>query len=286
MKHLVLGSSGQIGKYLVKHLTDKNQSVIEWDIANGLQYDLRIADNPLLKSALDECDYVHFLAFEVGGSTWLAKHQQTYAFLDDNMRLMKNTFNAIRVSGKPFYFTSSQMSNMYDSTYGRLKAVGEAYTKALGGLNVHFWNVYGYELDPNKTHVITDFIKMALTEGRIIIKTNGEEERSFMHASDAADVLYRISHNHDDLCELGLDALPVTTDRWKSILSIAEDIARLVGNVKIYRGLNVDTTQTIRNEPDRWARHDFLVAIDIKPMHFIDTDQGIEMIIEQMKEPK
>ena len=44
------------------------------------------------------------------------------------------------------------------SPYGVMKRVGEMYTKSLGGLIVHFWNVYGIEKDMEKAHVITDFI--------------------------------------------------------------------------------------------------------------------------------
>ena len=34
MKHLVLGSSGQIGAHLVKYLVNEKQQVFEWDILN------------------------------------------------------------------------------------------------------------------------------------------------------------------------------------------------------------------------------------------------------------
>ena len=50
------------------------------------------------------------------------------------------------------------MSNMSFSSYGILKKIGENLTSSLGGLNVRFWNVYGYETDFEKSHVITDFI--------------------------------------------------------------------------------------------------------------------------------
>ena len=35
------------------------------------------------------------------------------------------------------------MSNMTHSPYGILKSIGETYTRALKGLIVKFWNVYG-----------------------------------------------------------------------------------------------------------------------------------------------
>ena len=44
---LVLGSSGQIGKYLCDYLEDKNYIVKKLDIVNGKKQDLRIQNNKL-----------------------------------------------------------------------------------------------------------------------------------------------------------------------------------------------------------------------------------------------
>ena len=45
MKVLVLGSSGQVGSSLTKYLRKKDYEVIEFDIANSEEQDLRIYDN-------------------------------------------------------------------------------------------------------------------------------------------------------------------------------------------------------------------------------------------------
>ena len=103
-----------------------------------------------MRQAIKRADFVHFLAFDVGGSTYLAKYQNTFDFIHNNMKLMTNTFELLREYNKPFIFASSQMSNMSFSIYG-LKAMGERYARVLGGLTVKFWNVYGIEHDPEKT---------------------------------------------------------------------------------------------------------------------------------------
>ena len=59
------------------------------------------------------------------------------------------------------------MSNMSYSPYGVAKRVGELYTKALKGLIVKFWNVYGIENDMDKamsllTLSIKDLMKVNL----------------------------------------------------------------------------------------------------------------------------
>ena len=62
-RHIVLGSAGFIGKYLVSFLRDQGKHVVEWDIKNDISQDCRVADLGLTKN-----DVVYFLAWEVGGS--------------------------------------------------------------------------------------------------------------------------------------------------------------------------------------------------------------------------
>ena len=83
MRHLVLGSSGQIGTHLVKYLKNKGEQVYEWDIANKDYQDLRVTDNTHLDVFVDTCDIIHFLAFDVGGAKYLEKNQDKYQFIDN-----------------------------------------------------------------------------------------------------------------------------------------------------------------------------------------------------------
>ena len=147
MKHLILGSAGQIGYHLVEYLEDQGEEVIEYDIINYWDEDLRQDNNPKLEYLIQKCNFVHFLAFDVGGAKYLEKYQDTYEFIDNNLKIMNNTFRLLKQYNKPFIFASSQMSDMSYSTYGVLKLIGEKITKSLNGLTVRFWNVYGYEKD-------------------------------------------------------------------------------------------------------------------------------------------
>ena len=158
MKHLVLGSGGQIGFHLVSYLKSIGEEVIRFDIVEKKEQDLRVYNNLLLENVIKECDFVHFLAFDIGGSVYMEKYQDTFGFIDNNIKIMDRVFSLLKKYNKPFIFASSQMYNMSYSTYGILKAIGEKYTKSLKGLVVKFWNVYGYEKDEEKSHVITDFI--------------------------------------------------------------------------------------------------------------------------------
>ena len=170
MKHLVLGSSGQIGAHLVKYLVNQKQQVFEWDILNKPFQDLRQAHSPILDSYIEDCDIVHFLAFDVGGAKYLEKYQDSYDFIYNNMAIMTNTFDALRQNKKPFIFASSQMAEMSHSSYGILKLLGEKMTHELGGIVARFWNVYGYEKDLEKAHVIMDIFNQVYITTLSILK--------------------------------------------------------------------------------------------------------------------
>jgi nucleoside-diphosphate-sugar epimerase len=247
MKCLVLGSSGQIGAALATYLKSQGHQARHFDIARTAVEDLRVAGR--IDNYMQEADFVFFLAFDVGGSTYLKQYQHTFQFIDNNTRLMQVTFDALRRYNKPFIFASSQMSNMSFSSYGVLKSLGEFYAKTLGGLVVKFWNVYGLEHDPAKTHVITDFVKMALDKKEIRMRTDGEEERQFLYARDCSEALLTLAESYKNVPRD--QELHITTFKWLKIIDIANIIATIVGNVTIVPGTDKDTVQQgKRNEPD------------------------------------
>ena len=222
MKILNLGSSGQIGAYLSEYLRGKGHEVIEFDKNHHHGQDMTQIPNHNLDRAVRECDFCFFLAFDVGGSRYLKKYQHTFRFLDNNARLMTQTFGLLKKYNKPFVFASSQMSNMSYSPYGVMKRVGELYTKSLGGKIVHFWNVYGIEKDMEKAHVITDFIKKGFETGDISMLTDGTEQPEFLYAEDCCEALEAVMNNYDELTSE--DNLHITSFKQTTILEIAEII--------------------------------------------------------------
>lgn len=295
MKHLILGSSGQVGDHLSDYIESIGDEVIKWDALMGKGYDLADEDNlAQLSVAIEESDFVHFLAYDVGGSTYLAKYQQTYDFVDNNIRIMKNVFGILKFTGKPFYFASSQMSNMFHSTYGRLKAVGESYTNSINGINIRFWNVYGRENDPEKTHVITDFIRMALVDNRIIMRTSGVEERNFLYANDASKLLYGLSqlmlsnaHKEENILSKSLamfGAVPILSSYpFTSMIEIAGIVRDILDpSIQIYGNIHkVDIVQGVKNDIDLQyvkSLNEFIGLDDETSLQ-----DGIRQIIEREK---
>lgn len=261
MKHLVLGSEGQIGSHLVRYLTNQGHTVIEFDILNEPEQDLRIENNPLLEEYLQYCDIVHFLAYDVGGAKYLEKYQQSYDFIVNNCKIMVNTFELLKKYNKPFIFASSQMADIDSSSYGMLKRMGEDITKQLGGLIVRFWNVYGYEKDEEKSHVITDFIKMAKYDKEINMRTDGTESRQFLYADDACECLEILSESYN---KIPRDKnLHISSFKWTTINEIANKIDVLT-SCSINKGIRKDETQhNAMNEPDPYILNHWTPKTDL-----------------------
>jgi nucleoside-diphosphate-sugar epimerase len=239
MTFLVLGSSGQIGAQLTKHLQQHGHQVVEWDIANNPQQDLRIYNHELL-DIMNNCDFVFYLASDVGGAKYLEQHQESYSFINNNLEIMCNTFKMLNFCNKPFIFTSSQMAELTHSTYGQLKLIGEKMTNSIGGLVVRMWNVYGQEKDIEKSHVITDFIRMAKTKNKITMKTDGKESRQFLYAEDCANCLLTLATQYDTLNKS--KNYHITNFKWTTIFEIAQIVSKLA-NCEIEIGIKKDKTQ-------------------------------------------
>jgi len=246
MKHLVLGSAGQIGAALCEFLLEQGEEITTFDIVDDPDQDLRIHNNAYLDKCIKNSDFVYFLAFDVGGSRYLEQNQDKSWFIMNNMQLMMNTFKCIEKHSKPFLFASSQMADMKHSTYGGLKFIGERMTSSLGGTITRFWNVYGPERDLQKAHVITDFALSAKREGKIEMLTNGEETRQFLHAEDCSRALYMISKDSKKFAGSSLD---VTNFEWTSIKEIAHIVSSICGDVPVIPGTKEDTVQKLVDVP-------------------------------------
>jgi nucleoside-diphosphate-sugar epimerase len=248
MRIAVLGGSGQIGKPLVSRLELLEHQVVSVDILDNSSYDLRNPKGDWI-DVVSSSEFVFFLAFDVGGSKYLRKFEHTRDFLDNNLRIMCNVFEALDKSDIPFIFASSQMSQNNFSPYGTLKRLGEFYTSILGGLTCRFWNVYGIENDPEKRHVINDFLEMAKSTGVIQMRTDGAEYRQFLFAEDCVEALVRLM---SEFSSLPKDVFyDVTSFEWTQISEVARIVAEYT-NSKIEFSAEKDEVQLgSRNEPGR-----------------------------------
>jgi nucleoside-diphosphate-sugar epimerase len=278
MKITILGSSGQIGAYLTEYLRGKEHEVTEFDIARHHGEDLTQIPNLNLDRAIKNADFIFFLAFDVGGSRYLKKYQHTFKFIDNNTRMMAQTFGLLEKYNKRFVFASSQMSNMSYSPYGVMKRVGELYTTTLKGLTVKFWNVYGIEKDHEKAHVITDFIRRGFEEGEFEMLTDGTEERQFLYAEDCCEALETVMENFTDFKpEDPLHITSFSSTSIKNVAAIIQGQFNLIGKtVNIKPGLAKDSVQMDkRNEADTYIMGWWIPKTTI--------DIGIAKVFEDMK---
>ena len=279
MKVTILGSEGQIGAYLSEYLTKKGHEVTGVDVVNGPENDLRVTPNTYVESTIKNADFVFFLAFDVGGSRYLKKYQHTFDFVNNNTRVMANTFRLLKRYNKRFVFASSQMSNMSYSPYGVMKRVGELHTTALKGLTVKFWNVYGIEKDMEKAHVITDFIRRGFEETEFEMLTDGTEQRQFLYAEDCCEALETVMECYSDFKPE--DPLHITSFNSTSIAEIASHIQGYFNgigkyDVKIKPGLAKDSVQMDkRNEADTYISGWWLPKTGIS--------EGIGKVFDEMK---
>jgi len=282
-KILILGSDGQIGGHLVDFLKEKKEyNILKFDISSGNSFDLRNFNNKKLVTNIKKSDFVFFLAFDVGGSRYLKKYQRTYDFLINNLLIMSNVFRLLKKYNKKFIFASSQMSNMDFSPYGTLKRLGEDVTKSLNCLYVKFWNVYGIEKEIEKSHVITDFVLMALNKKKIDMLTNGNESREFLYADDCSKGLFKIMKNFNFFIKKNKE-LHLTTAKRIKIIHIAKIIKRILSkrnmNIKINPSKRKDELQ---NNINNLSNKFFLKHW--KPEYTIEA--GIEKIINHYQKIK
>lgn len=274
-KILILGSEGQIGNHLNEYLSQKKYSVYRFDIVRSKKEDLRQNPNKEFITKVKKADFIFFLAFDVGGSKYLKKYQNSFEFISNNIKIMENTFGIIKKFKKPFIFTSSQMSNMGHSSYGVLKNLGEKYTQTLGGVVVKLWNVYGVEKDFKKSHVITDFIMMSIKNKKISMLTDGKEKRDFLYVEDCCLGLEKILLNYKKFKKFK-KTLDMSSGRDTSIIKIAKIIKILLKkrniNIKIKRSKNKDSVQL-----DKKNKSDIFFQRYWRPK--FSLEKGIEKII-------
>ena len=224
--NLVIGSDGFIGTPFTSFLEHKGEKVIRFDVKRGESEDARFAKLPLRA-----VDAVYFLAWDVGGSKYLYEPKLQKNQLDWNLQLMKNVFDQLEETKKPFLFVSSQLCEETDTVYGVTKSLGEVWTNLIGGVSVRVWNAYGHMEEKNiKSHVISDFIYQALETGKITMMTDGEEWRQFTHIDDLSNAFW-MAVNTKVLRRSVYDA---SSYEWIRIRDIAEMIAAETGATVIF----------------------------------------------------
>lgn len=220
-KNLVLGSSGVIGTSFCRFLNNLGEEVVPFDVKRAKKEDARSAKLPL-----DSVDKVYFLAWDVGGAKYLFREDTLISQLEWNLKLLDNVMRQLQASSVPFFFLSSQFAEEYGTPYGATKRLGEIWTRLIPhGYWGRQWNAYGeIEGVDERSHVISDFITQALTNGCIKMMTNGKEMRQFTHIDDSMRAYHKILN---DKIKGGI--YDISSFRWTSVRDVADIIANMTG---------------------------------------------------------
>ena len=256
-KQLILGGSGAIGGHLKKYLQDRGSTVEDFDIVNGIQFDLR----ECLLGDLKRYSKIYFLAWDVGGAKYITDKSSHYDQLKSNTRIIVNTFPQIIDSKVPFLFVSSQLAGVDESPYSITKLLGEKFSlQSSISRVVRQWNVYGVsEKYGLKSHVISDMITSAKSFDEIRLLTDGSELRQFVHINDVCEAYERVF-------ELPSDIYQVSSGEWISIFEVASILGKIL-KVEVKRGLEkgnspkVNIGKPISNWTPKVTLHDGLAAL-------------------------
>jgi len=233
-KNLVLGGSGTIGSALCKYLVSQGEQVTNLDVKEGND----LCDMDMTPYAGH--DFAWFLAWDVGGAKYLSEAGFQHSMMMNNARICTNVFSFLEKTKMPFLFTSSQLAAP-DNTYGVTKLMGERWTHLLNGITVRLWNVYGWEEPGTKSHVIPDLVIQAMTQGKITLMTDGEEERQFIFMNDCVQNFGRIRKSGEKIVHL-------TNGEWIKIIDIARVVGKLL-NVEVIAGNKKGYQNKIEPDP-------------------------------------
>jgi len=129
------------------------------------------------------------------------------------------------------------------------------------------------ELDPEKTHVVTDFINKARDHGMIRMRTDGTESRQMLHVTDCSRALYVLSERYQDLPRD--QEYHVTSFEWHTMLEVAEAVAEHFPGTEIRPAAVQDTVQKdAKNEPDSYILQYWKPEIGLR--------QGVADIVQHM----
>jgi len=261
LRNMVLGSDGFVGPPLCRYLVDLGEDVVPIDIKRGDHHDARS-----MVFDLDGIDRVYFLAWDVGGAKYLYDDATQLAQLQWNHALLSNVVP--QLSGIPYLFVSSQLAEDCDTVYGVLKRLGEVWTTlSYRGVTMRLWNVYGSPEELTvRSHVVSDFVRQALSTGEIRMLTTGEEKRRFIHISDACRAFHMAFENG------ARGTFDVSSSDWVSVLEIAKIISGETG-CRVIPGRQPGSTHVMSNRGTLpgWAAR-------------IQLREGLRRLIGQMRD--
>ncbi|MCK5396762.1 MAG: NAD-dependent epimerase/dehydratase family protein, partial [Thermoplasmata archaeon] len=250
MKILVTGAAGQLGSYLVEHLSNEHE-VTGLDLKEpGIKMDNFIkGDIKEYRHGMDSCkgkDAVIHTAAQV--SVDRSVSDPIMDAKDNILGTINMLEAATKTMTKQFIYTSSaaifgnpvkipldeEHPTRPLSPYGVSKLAGENYTFAfqesygLKATSIRPFNIFSPRQDPQSPYsgVITKFVERAREKKPLIVHGDGSQTRDFVHASDVIKMVELCLENEKAYGQ----AFNCGTGKAISVSELAEIINELTGN--------------------------------------------------------
>lgn len=240
---LVTGSSGFIGRNLVKYLKSIGNEVLELDIKNG--HDIR--DPYAVQPFVSTSDEVYHLAAQ---SLVSSGESDPFTDLEVNGKGMLTLLKCLERDPKPMVFASTgSVYGLTDSfphaedaliqptsNYGCSKRLAELYLqkwvlmKGLDAKIVRFSSVYGP--DRGRYGPVNIFIDLALKGEDLTVYGDGTQTRDLLYIDDAVKALRHVLHNGEpgEIYNAG-------TGYETSVHTVAEMVSQYTGaKIKYIKG--------------------------------------------------
>ena len=257
MKILVTGSSGFIGKYVVREAAEQGHEVFGYDIVNGNSVLDR--SNLIGKAEDREVDAIIHLAGLLGThELW----DQREAAIDVNIKGALNVADAaMEVDAKLVSIEQPHIwYNVYEATKlaARRMLTGLHYDRGLRVDFVTAHNAYGIGQAYGEGHpqkIIPTFATRAWLGEPIPIWGDGQQKVNLVWAGDVADMLLRRAVSDGSAPEAQFNA---GSRKLHTVLHIAEGVRRYVGSLsKIeFKPMRLGEQPLPYPEPDRMYPYD------------------------------
>lgn len=272
MKILITGSSGFVGKHLVRVLSKDNE-IVKFDLKNGQN----IFDEKLLSRKLKKVDVViHLAAYISAMESWQKPEEYFKNNAIGTYRVIKSSIeNNVK---RMIFFSSAAVKARPLTPYAISKIAAEkiclTYMNDINVTIIRPENIYGPGQKESYGYVIHNFINQASGDAPIKIYGDGLQTRDFIYVDDVVRVIGQLlqkSINTGTIISLG-------TGKSTKIL----DLAKLVK--KVTRSKSKIEYKEKRMEPENSvANINSLRRLGISTHTFVSLGEGVARLFKKME---
>ena len=267
MKILVTGSSGFVGKHLVK-LLSKKHDVVKYDLVENQDI---LEESKLLKKMEDVDIVVNLAAFISAPESW--EKPKEY-IINNSIGTLSVVKTAIKAGIKRMiHFSSAAVKTKPLTPYAVSKRMSEdildLYKDKIKITIVRPENIYGTGQKTAYGYVINNFINAIKNNLAVKIYGDGKQIRDFIYVEDVVSVVDKIIEN-----DIYGKTISVGLGKGVSINNLSKIIAKILN-----KEISIEYLEK-RDEPRvSFSDTKVLKSIGILPNNFTRLEDGIKKLI-------